>query len=191
MSRPLVEVVCVGSIVRDGGQILEAHSTCTVVRTRHHTILVDTSDRTYRPRLLEGLQRSGLETKDIDILVCTHGHHDHTGNIDLFPQAEMYAHPADGPRGLFISVREEMQLGDGVRLVPTPGHSPGSISVFVEGEEKTAVAGDAVPTEDNYLKNVPPAHHFDREMAVASMRNIIDWADVIVPGHGPAFHVKH
>lgn len=63
-----------------------------VVRTRHHTILVDTcvgndKDRPERPfwhRLrgelyMRGLAALGLGVEDIDIVMCTHMHVDHVG----------------------------------------------------------------------------------------------------------------
>ena len=74
-------------------------------------------------------------------------------------------------------------------IVPTPGHTPGSISVVVRAEETYALAGDAIPTEDNVRRWVPPGHHFDRERAMESMALLVGMADVIVPGHGPPFRV--
>ena len=63
-----------------------------VVRTPHHTILVDTcigndKDRPGRPRwnmksdqsYMRGLAALGLSVEDIDIVVCTHLHADHVG----------------------------------------------------------------------------------------------------------------
>jgi len=192
MTHPMVDVVCEGNIRRDGKKVVEAHSTCTLVRSADHNILVDTSSSEYRPRLVDGLSRAGLQPRDIDILVNTHAHYDHNSNNDLFPEARLYAHPSDRPRGRFTPVEaEELELGPMIKIVHTPGHSPGSISLYVRSDVRTVIAGDAIPTEDNYLKDVPPAHHTDREQAVASMHKILSWAERVVPGHGPAFLVGH
>lgn len=190
MTHATVDVVCEGVIKRDGKKVVEAHSTCSLVRIADHNILVDTSSNEYRPRLVDGLSRVGLQPKDIDVLVNTHAHYDHNSNNDLFPEAKLYAHPLDRPRGRFTAV-ESAELADGVMIVHTPGHSAGSISVFVQADLRTVIAGDAIPTEDNYLKDVPPAHHTDRGQAVSSMHRILAWAERVVPGHGPAFLVGH
>ena len=63
-----------------------------VVRTPHHTILVDTcirndKDRPTRPRwhrktddsYIRGLAALGLAVEDIDVVLCTHLHADHVG----------------------------------------------------------------------------------------------------------------
>jgi N-acyl homoserine lactone hydrolase len=192
MTKPRVDVVCVGSIVRDGNKVVEAHSTCTLVRGGSHVILVDTSDAEYRDRLIEGLAKAGVRPVDVDILVNTHSHYDHNSNNDLFPKALLYAHPLDRPRGKFNGMEgPDLEIDDSVRLVHTPGHTPGSISVFVKSNIRIVIAGDAVPTEDNVLKDLPPAHHIDREQAVKSLHRIIGWAEKVVPGHGPAFLIRH
>ena len=69
----------------------------------------------------------------------------------------------------------------------TPGHTPGSMSVLVQAEEIYGLVGDAIPTEDNARKWVPPGHHYDRDKAMESMARLIAAADIIVPGHGPSF----
>ncbi|OPY33689.1 MAG: Hydroxyacylglutathione hydrolase [Methanomassiliicoccales archaeon PtaU1.Bin124] len=192
MTPPRVDVVCIGSIARDGFNIVEAHSTCTLVRTKKHVMLVDTSDRAYRQRLLDGLAGIGVAPEEVDILVNTHSHSDHNSNNRLFTNATLYSHVLDPPPSPFQAMQGvNLEIDEKVRLVHTPGHSPGSISVFVDAEARTVIAGDAIPTQDNYLKDVPPAHHTDLAMAVESMHRIISWADRVVPGHGPMFVVKH
>jgi glyoxylase-like metal-dependent hydrolase (beta-lactamase superfamily II) len=49
------------------------------------------------------------------------------------------------------------------------------------------MAGDALPTADNYVAWVPPGINYDTEVALESMRHIVELADTIVPGHGPPF----
>jgi glyoxylase-like metal-dependent hydrolase (beta-lactamase superfamily II) len=94
------------------------------------------------------------------------------------------AHRAEGGD---ITFESDVGIWEGVRMVHTPGHTPGSISVIVDAGEVFAIAGDAVPTEDNVRKWVPPGHHYDRGKAMGSMAMLVEMADVVVPGHGPAF----
>jgi glyoxylase-like metal-dependent hydrolase (beta-lactamase superfamily II) len=177
---PEVKVVCEGRIVRDGEAILEAHSSCTLVIAGTKKMIVDTSSRQYRRKVLDGLGAVSLRPEDIDMLVSTHRHGDHTGNDDLFTSAG---------RVTLDNGEESVTILPGVRLVSTPGHTPESVSVFVEADERYAIAGDAMPTEDNYRKWLPPGIHYDRELALASMRKIADFADVVVPGHGGPFRI--
>jgi glyoxylase-like metal-dependent hydrolase (beta-lactamase superfamily II) len=135
---------------------------------------------------LEALAVRGVPPEGIEAVVLTHAHGDHVGNLSLFPDAKVIAHRLEGGS---LALDGEVELWEGARLVPTPGHTPGSISVVVQAEETYALAGDAIPTEDNVRRWVPPGHHYDRERAMESMALLVDLADVIVPGHGPPFHV--
>lgn len=184
MSLNRVEVLCPGMIVRDGQIVLEARSTATLVSNGERRLLVDTSGPQNRQMLAEALRSRGLEPSDIGIVVLTHAHGDHEGNLGMFPGAKIIAHREEGGEMAFDG---EVEIWEGVRLVHTPGHTPGSISVLVESDETIAIAGDAIPTEDNARKWVPPGHHYDRRKAMESMAMLVEAADVVVPGHGPAF----
>lgn len=184
MSMNRVEVLCPGMIVRDGPIVLEARSTATLVSKGERRLLVDTSGPQNRQVLTEALRSRGLSVTDIGLVVLTHAHGDHEGNLGLFPHAKVMAHREEGGD---LGFENEVEIWEGVRLVHTPGHTPGSISVMVEAGETFAITGDAIPTEDNARKWVPPGHHYDRRKAMDSMELLIEAADVVVPGHGPAF----
>lgn len=184
MSANRVEVLCPGTIVRDGPLVLEARSTATLVTRGERRLLVDTSGPQNRQLLSEALRSRGLAPSDIELVVLTHAHGDHEGNLDMFPQAKVIAHRAEGGEE---PLESDVEIWEGVRLVHTPGHTPGSISVLVDAGEMFAIVGDAIPTEDNARKWVPPGHHYDRRKAMGSMEMLIREADVVVPGHGPAF----
>ena len=85
------------------------------------------------------------------------------------------------------TVTEDIEIAEGVKLVHTPGHTPDSMSVFVKADRNYAVAGDAVPLEDNIRKKVPPRLNYDPDLAMQSIKSIVRFADVIVPGHGFPF----
>lgn len=184
MSMNRVEVLCPGMIVRDGPIVLEARSTATLVSRGERRLLVDTSGPQNHQMLTDALRSRGLGPSDIEAVVLTHAHGDHEGNLGMFPGAKIIAHRAEGGE---MALENDVKIWEGVRLVHTPGHTPGSISVMVEAGETFAIAGDAIPTEDNARKWVPPGHHYDRRKAMDSMEMLIEAADVVVPGHGPAF----
>jgi glyoxylase-like metal-dependent hydrolase (beta-lactamase superfamily II) len=124
--------------------------------------------------------------------VLTHSHADHIQNLSLFLKAEIYIHEGEDIEieGSIVVREEEMRLVPGVSLVHTPGHTEGSMSVFVESGRKYAVAGDAIPTEGNYRKMYPPAVNCDAEAALQSIKKIKRYADVIIPGHGFPFMAR-
>ncbi len=187
-----LDILSVGYLVRDdNGELKEAHSTSTMIRAGDSIIVVDTSSKYMRPALKSSFKDLGIFMKDVDTVILTHCHDDHTGNLDLFPNAEIYVH--DGGEDFDIDaniVEGDMQLCNGVRLVHTPGHTMDSMSVFVESDRTYAIVGDAIPLEDNYLKMVPPGICVDKELAMQSINTITNFADVIVPGHGFPFMTK-
>jgi glyoxylase-like metal-dependent hydrolase (beta-lactamase superfamily II) len=181
----MVDVLCEGTIRRDGKVVLEAHSSSTLVRTKRHVIVVDTSSIANRPKIISALERLGVRPEEVDMLVNTHDHHDHCENNELFPRAMVIKFDSEAEKE-----DEETRIDESTRLVRTPGHTPGSVSVFVKGDRKYAIVGDALPIADNYRKWVPPGLNYDPEKALRSMRRIVDWADVVVPGHDGPFEVR-
>ncbi|KAL4631494.1 metallo-beta-lactamase domain-containing protein 1 [Arapaima gigas] len=61
---------------------------CTVSLLRGpSTVLVDTGGPWGSERLLQRLRERGVEPGDVHVVVGTHGHSDHIGNLSLFPGA--------------------------------------------------------------------------------------------------------
>jgi N-acyl homoserine lactone hydrolase len=188
-TRPSLYVLVEGSIVRDGDRIVDASSSSVLVESAGRRIVVDTCARGFRSALVEALYALGLEGGEIDVVVNTHLHSDHSGGNDLFRGARFYAHRLESPATHFVKPVDGTVLAPGVSIVETPGHTLGSISVLVEGERRYAVAGDALPTKGNYESHVPPGVNVDPRLALASMDRLLSWADVVVPGHGAPFDV--
>ena len=98
---------------------------------------------------------------------------------------------ADGtPHGPFTSTVD--LLGDGsVRLLSTPGHSPGHLSVLVERENgPLLVVGDAAYTTDSIRDQALPLMTDDEGRYRRSLAEIKAYADaepdaVVVPTHDP------
>ena len=146
-----LDILAVGNLERDDdGNILQAHSTSTLIRSSDRLIVVDTSSKYLRPALKNSFRELGVFMKDVDTVILTHSHSDHIENLDLFPNAKVYLH-AGGEEVPFKheTVTEDIEIAEGVKLVHTPGHTPDSMSVFAKADRNYVVAGDAVPLEDN------------------------------------------
>jgi glyoxylase-like metal-dependent hydrolase (beta-lactamase superfamily II) len=175
--------------VRSGKEILEAHSSVTMVTWPEHIMIVDTSDRDYRARVVDALSANEVDPDQVDIVVNTHLHSDHCANNDLFRYAVQMAHVKERPDRRFVSVATDHELYPGIDLVHTPGHTPGTMSVFVDADRRYAIVGDAIPTFENVRRWVPPGIVSDADAALRSMKKIIAYADVVVPGHDTPFEV--
>ncbi|NWJ08719.1 MBLC1 protein, partial [Crypturellus undulatus] len=68
------------------GGLVRADGSITLVRGPRVTALVDTGGPWGRQRLLELLAAQGLRPGDVTHVLCTHGHSDHVGNLNLFPE---------------------------------------------------------------------------------------------------------
>lgn len=186
---PKVRIVRKGFLVRKGDAVVDASSTVTFVEAGGKRIIVDTGSPSDADKLQSALKSMMVRPRDIDIVVNTHLHIDHCGCNDLFSNALVYAHQLEEPPIGSTRMSGAVTLVPGVELVPTPGHTRGSISVFVSSDRRYAVCGDAIPTKGNYETHVPPFVAFDKELATKSMDMILEWAEMIVPGHDEPFPV--
>jgi len=178
-----------GTIERSDGLVLEAHSSATLILCGERRILVDTSTPERRQELVSAMEKRDLSPEEIDTVIYTHLHGDHTGNGELFTNATFLAHVDEIPPAGIEPLFGDEKICEGVNIIHTPGHTRGSISVLVEGDRRYVIAGDALPTRENYTKWVPPNLNYYPELALKSMGTIMEEADVIIPGHDDAFEV--
>lgn len=81
-----VSVLKVGYCVPNSDGSFRADGTISLL-TGPRTVLVDTGGPWDRDFLLEALTQRGVEPQDVEVVVGTHGHSDHVGNLNLFPSA--------------------------------------------------------------------------------------------------------
>jgi glyoxylase-like metal-dependent hydrolase (beta-lactamase superfamily II) len=154
-----------------------------VVRNRDRTIVVDTgfTPEVGEPRgrsmtcpVPDGLSRLGIDPSSVETVVVTHGHYDHTGNVGIFPNAQVvmsateldfwagpiarrfqFAASVEQPdierlqrleqAGQLLRMSGTQQVAPGVTAIEVGGHTPGQLIVTVDGEGgPVLLASDAV-----------------------------------------------
>ena len=200
-----------------GGYSINADQTrlglCTVTLIRGKTLsIVDVAHFGRRNMLVEQLAANGISTDDIGRVILTHAHWDHSQNTDLFPDAEIVIHAAEleyskNPRAGDLAtaryfantllgqkvraVSGETELEPGVRVIETPGHTRGHISVVVETDGgKVCVGGDAMSDAGAIGRGAPAIVFWSEAEARASIQKIIAAANTIYPGHDRPFRVE-
>jgi len=191
-------------------------------------ILVDTGARasTFREKgstsaidlitVENGLARLGLRPQDIEIVILTHLHGDHTELASLYTRAKFlvqkkeveyakHPHPIDADlydKRYFKSLNFDIIDGDaridsGISVFLTPGHTPGGQSV-----EITTASGKAIITgfccsmdtfnqteemkQRGWEVTAPLIHHDVRE-AYDSVLKVKRRADIILTLHDPEY----
>jgi glyoxylase-like metal-dependent hydrolase (beta-lactamase superfamily II) len=208
-----------------------------VVKTPHHTILIDSCIGNDKPRAgrpkwdkktddtyLRGLTAAGISVDDIDIVMCTHLHVDHVGwntRLDngrwvptfpkaryVFGQHEYDYWTAENAKaevppfadsvlpvveaGKADIVAVDFAIGDHVRILPTPGHTPGHFAVAIgKGKDDAVFAGDLIhtPLQLRYPE-LSPKFDVDPAQAATTRRQFLerycDTETLCCPAHFPS-----
>lgn len=84
------------------------------------------------------------------------------------------------PVDLLLHDDTRLDLAGGVRVVFTPGHTPGHISLYLE-RTRTLIAGDALVAQDGRLHGPLPQASMDMPRALQSVRRLaeLDIATII------------
>ncbi|XP_040038323.2 metallo-beta-lactamase domain-containing protein 1 isoform X2 [Gasterosteus aculeatus] len=187
-----VSVLKAGYCLPQTDGTFRADGTITLI-TGPRTILVDTGGPWDRSFLLSTLKKRGLEPGDIDVVVGTHGHSDHIGNLSLFPTAVMMVgydvSEGDAYRPSRLAEGLAHTIDEHVSVVPCPGHTGQDVSVQVTGTSvgTVLVAGDLFEccSDEDSWRDLS----MDTAVQQVSRQQALRTADVIIPGHGLPFRV--
>lgn len=154
--------------------------------------VVDTGTADSRDAILAGLDTMSVSPKMVRHIVLTHNHGDHTGGLaelegDL-TNATVYAGAADIGAIQSSLTLTEVDDGDevfGMGIIGTPGHTPGSISLF-DTASGILVAGDAINVDGSGgITGANPDFSSDLDAAVASVAKMAAlMPTTVATGHG-------
>ena len=177
-----VDVVLNGSLTATGGGVA---SSCTLVRDGDRTIVVDPGMATGADAILSSLARLGVRPVDVTDVVLSHHHPDHTMYAGIFPKAAVHDHWAVY-RGTDWedSDCDGRVLAPSVQLARTPGHTAEDLVLIAGTADGIVVTTHSWFHADSTVDDEDPE---DADQLRESRRRILEVADRIVPGHGPAF----
>ena len=158
----------------------------------------------HRHTVLGALALHGLTERDISHVILSHSHIDHVGGLACFPDATIILSAAEHalPRPLYWGKVQPMpwpparyrplsgttEICHGLRLIATPGHTPGHMSALVKLPDRSVVlAIDAINRLSEPAEGYPDAA--DPSTAALSGKHLIALARrhgaTLIPGHEP------
>jgi len=177
-----VDVLLDGSLTSTGGGV---QSTCSLVRDGDRVIVVDPGMAPGASAILDPLALTGVRPEDVTDVVLSHHHPDHTLYAGLFPNAAVHDHWA-----IYRGTDWEDSECDGrvispsVQLARTPGHTAEDLALIAGTPDGVVVTTHSWFHADSAPEDEDPE---DLGQLRESRRSILDVADRIIPGHGPAF----
>lgn len=167
----------------------------------------------------QGLARYGLQPEDIDLVIHTHLHSDHCENDAACVNAEIIVHEREIERihnphpldfryledyildveenGQIKAISTDVEIVPGIRVVHTPAHTEGGLTVLVDTEKgRAAITGFCTILENFYppkevlameMEVIPPGTHVNAYEAYDIVRRVKSMADIILPLHEPKF----
>jgi len=167
----------------------------------------------------EGLAKFGLKPEDIDIVIHTHLHNDHCENDSKCLNAKFYVHekeikqihnphPLDfrynedfilevENNGQIITLREDTEVLPGIKMIHTPAHTPGGMSVLINTEKGSVLITGFCVIEENLnpppkilgmgMEVIPPGTLINSYDAYDIVLKTKEMADMIIPLHEPKY----
>ena len=169
-------------------------SNCYVVGTDKITIIDTGASDSHSKRILEAIERLGLDSSKISKIIITHKHPDHSGGLrgllKLLPSNSItiYAHKLgikyygelDNLKGL--NENDILDL-DGLefKVIYTPGHTEDGICLYNQ-ENKILISGDTVFSGGNIGRTDLPGGNM--KILVNSIEKLVELdVEFLLPGH--------
>ena len=175
-----------------------ASSTTTLIQDADLNIVVDPGMD--RKLLVSALKKENLSLNQIDYVILTHTHLDHSLLAGIFENAKILDNNDiyffDGK----IGEHEGKVPNTEIQIIKTPGHYQFHCSVFVNTEDlgRIIIAGDVFWWADNESQKTDKQSLLEHKDPYVkdigaldeSRKKILELADYIIPGHGKMFKVE-
>lgn len=182
-----------------------------VIRNSERTIVVDVGfnqaegegrGRNFIRCPTEGMRMIGVEASEVEDVVITHMHYDHSGNLGLFPKATFHiqdaemnyvtgrgmTHPALRHSFVLSEVKEmvsavygdrvdfhdgDEEIAPGVSVHHIPGHTPGLMAVRVNTKRgPVVVASDTAHYYESIIDGTPFMNHENQFQMLEGFRRL-------------------
>jgi len=167
-------------------------------------ILIDPGHIRLFDHVQKGFEELGMKIEDIGLVICTHAHPDHIEAVQLFKDTQAliafhekewqliktmdsYLNSSFGINknsltpDFFLKEGELFIQGLKLKIFFTPGHSPGSISIYWP-EQKVLFPGDLIFKEGIGRTDLPGG---DSRLLKESIKRISELEiEELLPGHG-------
>lgn len=136
----------------------------------------------------EALAAAGYAPEDVDKIVVTHKHPDHTGELRMFPNAKVLISRADADAlglkganivrvdfsdGPYYNFERSQKIADSLVMLPAPGHTTGNSIAVLEYDGKFWMFhGDISYTDEALRRNALSVVFEDREQAMKSQEKV-------------------
>jgi glyoxylase-like metal-dependent hydrolase (beta-lactamase superfamily II) len=168
------------------------------------TVFIDPGHSRHVERLSHQMEEDGISPEEIDLIILTHSHPDHFEGLEAFldkpvkiaMNREEERYLLDSGKLLFEMMRQplpkfridfylkegELHLGEKTfRIYQTPGHSPGSLSIYWS-ERKVLFTGDLIfyggIGRTDFLEG-------NSKLLMESIERLADLdTEILLPGHG-------
>jgi len=167
-------------------------------------ILIDPGHRTLFEHVQQGLRQLNLGINDIDIIICTHAHPDHLEGVQLFKDSPSLFTLHQDEWQWVATIGKQMTAAFGIDLEEfqpdfflkegelfldglelsifhTPGHSPGSITVYWP-LQKALFTGDLVFKDGIGRTDLPGSNGLQIKESIERMMALD--VECLLPGHG-------
>ncbi|QLG40754.1 MBL fold metallo-hydrolase [Paenibacillus sp. E222] len=171
-----------------------------LLKDHEMTILIDTGFPGQFEDLRVAMEKAGVSLDKLNAVILTHQDVDHIGNLPEILQTrgnaiKVYAHELDKPyiQGELPLIKDshlnnppkgtvnitlidgqELPFCGGIRVIHTPGHTPGHISLYLK-ESKTLIAGDSIYSADGMLGGIHAPTTPDMNAAKLSLKKYADF----------------
>ncbi|MFG0211765.1 MBL fold metallo-hydrolase [Brevibacillus porteri] len=166
---------------------------------RDMAVLIDTGFPGQMDDLRVAMEKVGVSFDKLKAVILTHQDVDHIGSLPEILQecgdhVHVYAHELDKPyiqgelpllkdghlenppKGRVdntVSDGQELPFCGGIRVIHTPGHTPGHISFYLK-QSKTLVAGDSMYSVNGVLSGIHEPSTPDMDAARLSLKKYVD-----------------